>query len=585
MPIAALEGVSLFDGLEPGDLVAVASSMRFRDFAAREPIFQEGEPGGSMFVIVEGLVQVLVSTPLAEAERSRSVFAEGRVVARLRPGEVFGTESLVTGEPRSGTAIAQLPTGALELRDEDFTELVGRYPGILANLARILSGRLAEANVRRARGGRRGEAVCLLVSEALAQAVDPVVESTRAASPHSVASVDTRAGAEHALGQLDSALQEHGTVVVVAGLDPEALPRILEQVDRTVALLSAAEEAGGVAAAAAAAAVPARVELVVAGGTWSLRPQDVDGMPVVRVTRPGDAGVDLPPEDLAWLGRHLSRTKLGLALGAGGAKGYAHVGALAVLERAGYTVDCVAGSSIGAIVGTYLALGMDAASIDTALRDVFDPDTLEQIFKRAMSGGSTGAETTARKFREATAGRTFDDLRIPLAVMAVDLTDREPEPIREGLLWEALMAGTALAGMFPPYERDGHRMVDGVALVPVPTGSVVEDGADVTVSVNLMSREVLSAWPGTEAPPEAPPRQRGSRMLDTILEVMDLSQLDTSVRHAELADVVVTPRFGPGSWRDFHLADRFLEAGREAMEQHVDDLRALARPQLAPGLP
>jgi hypothetical protein len=71
-------------------------------------------------------------------------------------------------------------------------------------------------------------------------------------------------------------------------------------------------------------------------------------------------------------------------------------------------------------------------------------------------------------------------------------------------------------------------------------------------------------------------------MLETILEVMDLSQLEDSVRHAELADVVVHPRFGPASWRDFHLADLFLAAGREAAEQQLPALRALATPQFVP---
>ena len=70
-------------------------------------------------------------------------------------------------------------------------------------------------------------------------------------------------------------------------------------------------------------------------------------------------------------------------------------------------------------------------------------------------------------------------------------------------------------------------------------------------------------------------------MLETLLEVMDLSQLDTSVRHAAFADVVVTPRFGPGSWRDFDLADLFLAAGREATEAELGSIRSLARPQAA----
>jgi NTE family protein len=305
---------------------------------------------------------------------------------------------------------------------------------------------------------------------------------------------------------------------------------------------------------------------------------------VVRaVERPAADGPGaLAPADVAWLGRHLARTKLGLALGAGGAKGYAHVGALEVLERAGYTVDYVGGSSIGAIVGAYVALGMSASEIDATLRAAFTPDAVAEVFKLSLSGESTGLETMGRILRETTGERSFEDTAIPLVAMAVDLTEREPAPLREGPIWQALMASTALAGMFPPQERNGHRLVDGLALVPVPTGAVVEDGADVTVAVNLIGRETLPAWPG-EAPPPPEPARRGMRMLETLLEVMDVSQLDTSVRNAELADVAITPRFGPSSWRDFDLADLFLAAGRQAAEEQLPALQALARPQAAAG--
>ncbi len=130
----------------------------------------------------------------------------------------------------------------------------------------------------------------------------------------------------------------------------------------------------------------------------------------------------------------------------------------------------------------------------------------------------------------------------------------------------------------PPLERDGHRLVDGLALVPVPTTSVLDDGADLVLSVNLMGAETLERWPaGPEL--EAPPPRRGRRgMLDTLLEVMDLSQLDTSARHAALADVVITPRFALADWRDFHLADLFLAAGRAAATEQLPALRALSRP-------
>jgi NTE family protein len=297
----------------------------------------------------------------------------------------------------------------------------------------------------------------------------------------------------------------------------------------------------------------------------------------LRVIRRCSPGADLPlaDSDLAWLARHVTRTKLGLALGAGGAKGYAHIGVLQVLEEAGYVIDAVAGSSIGAIIGSFLALGSDAAAIDDTLRRTFDPPTVAEVFKVSLSGRSSGLEMMTELLRQTTGSRSFADTQIPLTIMAVDLDARAPAPLREGTLWEALLAATALAGFRRPYERDGHRLVDGLALVPVPTGAVVEDGADVTLAVNLIAREMLPAWPGGP-PPEPPPERRRRGVLDDLLEVMDLSQMAESVRHSELADVTIAPLFGPGEWRDFHLADQFLAAGREAMERELPTLRSLA---------
>jgi hypothetical protein len=93
-----------------------------------------------------------------------------------------------------------------------------------------------------------------------------------------------------------------------------------------------------------------------------------------------------------------------------------------------------------------------------------------------------------------------------------------------------------------------------------------------------MGTEMLERWPsGPEIEP--PPEKKKKRgMLDTLLEVMDLSQLDTSARHAAIADVVVTPKFAPVDWRDFQLADLFLAAGRAAALEQLPTLEALSRP-------
>jgi NTE family protein len=304
------------------------------------------------------------------------------------------------------------------------------------------------------------------------------------------------------------------------------------------------------------------------------RPSLFAGLRVTGALR-ADLERGLPTEDAAWLGRHLTRTKLGLALGAGGAKGYAHVGVLQVVEEAGYTVDYVGGSSIGGFVASQVALGYGANEVDERFRRAFDDETVKALFANPLGGD---IETLTGLLRQATEERWFGHAVIPLVIMTADLTDRAPLALRTGPLWQALLAALAVAGVFPVQERDGHRLVDGIALVPVPTASVFEDGADLVVSCNLMGAESLESWPeAIEAEPEAPKKRRPGR-LDTMLEVMDLSQLDTSTRHAALADVVVTPRFAPADWRDFHLADLFLGAGRSAAEAELPALQTLSRP-------
>jgi NTE family protein len=559
----------LFDGLEPGDLEELTWLMRPRRFPAGELICQAGTPGDSLLVISEGLARVLVAEPGGGES----------AVARLRRGDVIGEMSLLTGEPRSATVVAVTPTTALELGRDEFATLVSRHPHVLLNLSRILSRRLVDVNVRAIDGRTRGEAVALLVGGRAMSLVPALLAATAAASPAPIATVDARLGAADSLGALDDLLEDHRTVVLVGDLDGDALPALVEAADRTVAVVGDDDEwkrlVGALDGAPEGEVAEVVVHAATAAASSRLRRRSSAAAKVVRTLPPGTSPA---ADEIAWLGRHLARTKLGLALGAGGAKGYAHIGALQVLDEAGYTVDYVSGSSIGAIVGAWLALGMSTAEIDATMRHAFRPEVVAEIFKLSLSGRSSGVETMTEVLRESTDDRTFDDVRIPLVVMTADLNARQPSPVTEGPLWEALLAATAVAGLFPPQLRGDRRLVDGLALIPVPTDAVAAVGADVVVSINLLSRCTLPAWPGDAPQPPEEETTPSSRMLDTLLEVMDLTQLDVSEQHAARADVVVTPRFGPGTWREFDLADRFLEAGRRAAEDELPRLAALASP-------
>ncbi len=564
----ALARSPLFASLNDAQLDALGDRMRPRSFEAGEQLCEAGADSDRIWVITGGLVHWLAPT----------TEGAGELLLRLRKGDAIGAQDAITDKPRSATVVAGIATTALELDSADFIELAQLFPQILINLVDTQRERMFRANARSAEV-ERGEEIALVAGPSLRGVVSRLVAAARVASARPVTFLDRRLSFAGALTAADDLASRHATVLIPGDLDPRTIGVLLDEVDRVVALVGSGVEAEQIGMLSAAAkghrleAVLVGDEAIAASRSW---PADAK-IAVVRSCE-RHTGYPIADTDLAWLARHLTRTKLGIALGAGGAKGYAHVGVLQVLEEAGYVVDYAGGSSIGGFVASHLALGHDASAIDARFRAAFDPETVTSLFSTPFGGGSTGVEVLTRMLREATEEQSFGDAVIPLIIMAVDLTDRVPAPLRDGPLWEALLAALAVAGVFPPFDKDGHRLVDGLALVPVPTASVIEDGADVVVSVNLMGAETLDRWPAGPELEEPPPRRGRRGMLDTLLEVMDLSQLDTSSRHAALGDVVVTPRFAPADWRDFHLADLFLAAGRTAALDQMPKLRSLSRP-------
>ena len=572
----ALGRSNLFAGLDEEQLEEVAARMRARTFAAGEELCRAGERSDRIWLITGGLVHWTAGTTAGG----------GEIELRMRKGDVIGAQDAITETERTATVVASTRAATLELDRTAFLELAERFPRILVNVIQTQRERLFRASAQSAAlfsatarsSSNRGEEIGIIAGPSLKPVVNQLIAAARLAGPRPVTVADRSLSFAGALTASDELASQSDTVLIPSELDPDTLGVLLDEVDRVVALVGNGDEAGRLGHVAAAAE-GRRLEIVLVSdeareasqlwhpGTLELVVRECARQP----------GFPLADADLAWIARHLTRTKLGVALGAGGAKGYAHVGFLQVLEGAGYTVDYAGGSSIGGFVATQLALGHDAAAIDARFREAFSAENVAKLFSSPLVG-SAGLETLTGMLKQATDQRFFSHTTIPLVIMAADLADRVPVGQRRGPLWEALLAGLSVAGVFPTQERDGHRLIDAIALVPVPTAAVLEDGADIVAAVNLLGGEGLERWPGLSEPEPEPQKRRRRGPLDTMLEAMDLSQLDTSARHAALADVVITPRFGPAEWRDFHLADRFLEAGRAAALEQLPALQALSRP-------
>jgi NTE family protein len=570
-----LARVPLFTGLDDATIDDIFSCMQSRRYAAGELICRQGEPSDSLFLLRSGVAQAFLTSLSGSSVTT---------IARLRPGDVIGEVGVVTNLPRSASVIARSDALVLQLTRDDVARLLTRHPRLLANITQVIGGRLAKMNAD-LRGHRTGEVVALIVGARFARAGKNAIAAARLASAQPLAAVDllqkgrdrgttpTEGGTPRsilsAIERLDDLSAAHATVVVAVTPEEEGITLLLEQADRVVAVL-AADELATLADMVRAASQDAEIVLV-SEETGSPRTL-FDGYRIVR-----RCPADLTDTDVAWLGRHLSRTKIGLALGAGGAKCFAHAAVIKVLQSAGYSIDYVAGSSMGAVVGVWLALGMTGCEIEAMLRQQCGSDAVvNSIFRR---GAADGLEVFTRIFRETTADRSFADLSIPATVMTANLAERRPAPISTGPLWEALMAALAIPGLYSPWCRGEQRLVDAVSLTPVPLDSVVEAGADITIAVNLLGRETLAAWPFDYGSLVIPNLARGQAR-DTVVEVLELAQLDASARQTDRADVPITPLFGPGTWRHMHLGSLFFAAGQKAAEAQLALLNKLARPIL-----
>jgi NTE family protein len=155
-----------------------------------------------------------------------------------------------------------------------------------------------------------------------------------------------------------------------------------------------------------------------------------------------------------------------LALGGGGSKGYAHAGVLRVLAREGFRIRAIAGTSIGGVIGAGFAAGYSPDAIETFMTSL----ARASAFARTRADGPSmmGLAGVEAVLAEALGDRTFEDLRIPFAVTAVDIETAELMALRQGKVREAVLATVAVPGVFPVKKWNGRSLVDGGTLDPVP---------------------------------------------------------------------------------------------------------------------
>ena len=535
---------ALLQWLSPDEVAEVVTHGLRRPIDNGVVILHEGAVVDAFHLIETGHAEVTVKGPHGET----------RVLATLGPGDAIGEMGLLTDQRASATVTAVTSMELVSYGHAEIERVLAAYPAVERALGRVVAQRLARSQRRFVghdtrlihvmSGASTDQHLAALTASAAWHVRRPVLAVTGGGT-------DTHADVVRRC--LGGSLAPHGVVMSVDASVLASLPQL------------AADLAGEVAALIAL--VPAAMPLSRAAAT-------ITELPPMEPTRDDIEAIasgTLPPVSrygvaLGRAGRLVVGRRVGVAFGAGSARGFAHAGVVDVLRAAGVPIDAVAGTSIGSIAAGIVAVGRDGDAIlelmERAGRLVIRP----HVSKSSLFS----MRHLARYFREQGGDLRIESLDIPTAIVAADLDTGEEVVFRRGLLTAAVMASIAIPGVYPPQHVSGRRLIDGAFVNPVPADVVRLLGADVVIAVTLnpraRGRVELTAVPTSGPLPWAP---------QVIMRSVDMMSNAVARSLPAHASVVIEPKFAGavGTLADFRRGGaRFRALGRSAAEAALEDL-------------
>ncbi len=252
------------------------------------------------------------------------------------------------------------------------------------------------------------------------------------------------------------------------------------------------------------------------------------------------------------------RPGIGLALGGGFARGYAHLGVLGVLEEEKIPISCISGSSVGSILAAAYASGTPLPVIIAKCREIRFRDFARWRVSRFGLASNERLGALVQRFFDS---KQFEDLAIPTAIVATDLGTGEPVVFRQGSLADAIRASCAFPGLFEPVMLGTRCLADGGLVAPVPTRAVREMGAALVVGISVGLHDGHRGAPTNIF-----------QVVSRAVSAAQKHQLEAWERHANL---VLRPDVQSLAWDDFERIDDAIEAGATAARSAIPQLRKL----------
>ncbi len=246
---------------------------------------------------------------------------------------------------------------------------------------------------------------------------------------------------------------------------------------------------------------------------------------------------------------------IGLALGGGAARGFAHIGVIQVLEESGIRPDLVIGTSAGSLVAALYASGKSGAELLSLAQSMDEGAITDWSFP---GRGLIRGEALARYVREHTAGKRIEQMKLPLGIVATDLDSGQGIVFRVGDTGVAVRASSAVPAVFQPVRIGSREFVDGGLVAPVPVRYARQMGAQLVIAVDIS---------------EAPDGAATGDLMRMLLQTFSI--MGRSINQFELAqaDIVLRPKLAGVSGADFAARTRSVQAGRDAAQALLPELR------------
>ncbi|HEX4884903.1 MAG TPA: cyclic nucleotide-binding and patatin-like phospholipase domain-containing protein [Casimicrobiaceae bacterium] len=582
--------------------------LEWREIAGGETLFRQGDPGDDVYIVVNGRLRVSVDDDGPVPGR--------RVLEEVGRGQAVGEVSLLTGEARAATVTAVRDSDLLRLSRASFDELLDRHPRPMMTIARAAAKRLRDASLRTQRppgptsfaliAGGDPRLLAPLAAQLAAQLgalagdparvvlLDSAAVDRRLARPGIAQSGPGSIVHESLVAWMAALEREHAFTVLCADAgDTEWTRRCLRAADRVLVVAAATDPPAPAAAEAYARArhPSAHYELVLIhpaattqpSGTLAwLEARDVVAHHHVRVGHAGDVGR---------LARRVAGRACALVLGGGGARGFAHLGALRALDEAGIPVDMIGGTSIGAVIAGARALGLTVTDL-TALARAFA--SRRKILDRTLPivALTEGAKVTAL-YRQVFGDARIEDLWIPHFAVSSGLSRAEAVLHTRGELWWASRASTAVPAIFPPIVApDNEVLVDGNVMNNMPLDVMrarCEGGT--LIGVNPMpamlkprpynSGASVSGWTALAGRMKLfGVRLRAPNLVGSVMRATEINSANRmrSPAFRALADLLIEPAVGGYAIHGYSAWEPIVEIGYKAAKE------ALAAWPLAPTL-